>query len=544
MISVRNGGSGSSEILLGIRISNPPTKTSYIAGENLALAGMTVQSIKTDGDTETYEDITGWTTDKADGSILYENTTSIVISWVSEGKTYTASQTITVKRVLSSIAFTAQPTKTIYGKGETLDLTGATVTATFTSGLTEAVVPTYSPANGTVLSDFGSFVLTATYTENGITKTATTAYSVPPKIYGVKWNYANSATALTRLTTANDSTVNTDISTAATAGIGSTAGSSPFDNIYPWNEMDEYNVSGGAITVKHGEAGFSRANDTVVKIPKFYYKVVDNSSTSTRCFYISQGPSDGFTLHPAFSRAGIEKDAIYVGRYQTYNSSTITGNAPQVSLTRANFRTNATSKGSNWCQWDYASWCAIWMLYLVEFADWNSQTKIGQGYTAMSNASAAGGTDSMTYFTGRAAGSDGSTAVQYRHIENLWGNVYQWVDGINFNGSSLYVCTDPSKFADDTSTNYTYIGDKIDASGYIDKLNHLTSAPYAFAPGGSSGSASTYVPDYHSYSSGWHVLYVGGAWDGGLYAGLFYFSADSSSGNTDSSIGSRLLLIP
>ena len=53
------GGSGASEILVGIRISNPPTKTSYTAGESLALAGMTVQSIKTDGDTETYEDNTG-----------------------------------------------------------------------------------------------------------------------------------------------------------------------------------------------------------------------------------------------------------------------------------------------------------------------------------------------------------------------------------------------------------------------------------------------------------------------------------------------------
>ena len=544
MISVRNGGSGSSEILLGIRISNPPTKTSYIAGENLALAGMTVQSIKTDGDTTTYDTVTDWTTDKADGSVVYESTNAVVVSWVSEGKTYTASQTITVKRVLSSIAFTAQPTKTIYGKGETLDLTGATVTATFTSGLTEAVVPTYSPANGTVLSDFGSFVLTATYTENGITKTATTAYSVPPKIYGVKWNYANSATALTRLTTANDSTVNTDIATTATAGIGATAGSSPFDNIYPWSEMDEYNVSGGAITVKRGEAGFSRANDTVVKIPKFYYKVVDNSSTSTRCFYISEGPSDGFTLHPAFSRGGVEKDAIYVGRYQTYNSSTITGNAPQVSLTRGQFRSYATSKGSNWCQWDYASWCAIWMLYLVEFSDWNSQSKIGNGFTSMPSASNSGGTDSMTYFTGRAAGSDGSTAVQYRHIENLWGNVFQWVDGINFNEASLYVCTDPAKFADDTSANYTYIGDKVASNGYISKLNYLTSAPYAFAPGEGSGSTSTYIPDYHYQSSGWRVLCVGGSWSDGLDAGLFCFLADRSSGSAGGIFGSRLLLIP
>lgn len=448
---------------------------------------------------------------------------------------------------LSSLKFTTLPTKVTYKKGDTLDMSGSILVASYSDGKTEDVTSSvvYSPANGSTLSTAGDIQIIATYTRDDMTVTTTTVIIVNViPIFGVKWTYNNSSTALTRLTTANDSIVNTDISTAATAGIGATAGSSPFDNIYPWNEMDEYNVSSGAITVKRGETGFSRTNDTVVKIPKFYYKVVDDSSASTRCFYISEGLSDGFTLHPAFSRGGVEKDAIYVGRYQTYNSSTITGNAPQVKLKRANFRTNATSKGSNWCQWDYASWCAIWMLYLVEFSDWNSQSKIGNGFTSMSSASNSGGTDSMTYFTGRAAGSDGSTAVQYRHIENLWGNVYQWVDGINFNGSSLYVCTDPSKFADDTSANYTYIGDKVASNGYISKLNYLTSAPYAFAPGEVSGSTSTYVPDYHYQDSGWHVLYVGGGWIDSLYAGLFYFYTDYSSGDASSYFGSRLLLIP
>ena len=48
--------------------------------------------------------------------------------------------------------------------------------------------------------------------------------------------------------------------------------------------------------------------------------------------------------------------------------------------------------------------------------------------------------------------------VQYRWIENLWGNVYQWVDGFNANGTTAYYCTDPSKYADDTTTGYTKIG--------------------------------------------------------------------------------------
>lgn len=369
----------------------------------------------------------------------------------------------------------------------------------------------------------------------------------PPKIFGVKWTYSNSSTALTRLTSSNDSVANTDITTSPSSAIGSTGGSSPFDNELPWSDMDEYNVSGGAITYKRGNSNFSRANDTVVKIPKFYYKVVDNSSASTRSFYISPEAADGFTLHPAFSRAGVEKDAIYVARYTTISGyASKTGSVPLVSITRGAARTGSSGHGSNWCQWDYAAWCAIWLLYLVEYANWDSQSMIGQGYTnnTVSSGQASGGTDSMTYFTGRAAGTDGWTAVQYRHIENLWGNVYQWVDGINFSDSTMYVCTDPSKFADDTSTNYTNIGTKIASNGYISKLNYLSAAPYAFAPGEVSGSSTTYIPDYNHYSTGWVVLYVGGVWNSALDAGLFCFDAFYSSSVAITGIGSRMLLIP
>ena len=77
----------------------------------------------------------------------------------------------------------------------------------------------------------------------------------------------------------------------------------------------------------------------------------------------------------------------------------------------------------------------------------------------------------MTYHTGRAYGTDGATAVQYRHIENPWGNVFDWVDGVNFNGSTVYVCTDPAKYADDTSDGYTNAGTRASSSGYHPQLH-------------------------------------------------------------------------
>lgn len=47
---------------------------------------------------------------------------------------------------------------------------------------------------------------------------------------------------------------------------------------------------------------------------------------------------------------------------------------------------------------------------------------------------------------------------------------------------------------------------------------------------------------YANYSSGWRVLHVGGNWNNGGNAGLFYFNANNSSSDTNSNVGARLLV--
>ena len=47
---------------------------------------------------------------------------------------------------------------------------------------------------------------------------------------------------------------------------------------------------------------------------------------------------------------------------------------------------------------------------------------------------------------------------------------------------------------------------------------------------------------YANYNSGWRVLHVGGNWNNGGNAGLFYFNANNSSSNTNSNVGARLLV--
>lgn len=171
----------------GIRIKAAPTKTAYKAGETFNTAGMVVVADYPDGET----DITAQATiTPTNGAKIYESTTQVTVTWTDpySGDNFTASKPITVTRVLSSITVSA-PTKNTYKDGETLNLAGSAVTAHFNSGATANVTSqaTFSPANGTKLTGSGTVTVTASYTEGGVTKTATTSVKVKPALEIVTW---------------------------------------------------------------------------------------------------------------------------------------------------------------------------------------------------------------------------------------------------------------------------------------------------------------------------------------------------------------------
>lgn len=459
-----------------------------------------------------------WTIAKAQGTISV-SPSSLSISGIGETGTATITKTgdgaVSVGTSDSSVATASisSDTLTVTSAGEG----SATVTVTMAEG------NNYLGASAQI----------------GITVTP----AVSANVFGVMWQYNDPSTALTRLTPANDPNhyVTVEIATEPVPAVGDGEGSSPFDSYSPWKDMDEYNIVNNDVSYRKGQSGFSRSVDTMVFIPGFYYKIVDDAINSKRYFYVSDSAIDGFSLHPGSNS--------YIGRYHTCDDSgykSITGKAAITNITRATARTNSHSKGANWYQWGIAQWNAIQLLYVVEFADWNSQTKIGKDYTDGNSAAInVGGTDTMTYHTGRASGTDGKVSAQYRGIEGLWGNVLDWLDGVNMSGRTIYACADPSKFADDTSTNYTSAGFSLPSSGYIKKLGVSSALPWLMLANTLGGSDSTYIPDYvSSRSSEWRAACVGGGWNGELGAGLFYFDGHYSASTTYAYIGSRLLYQP
>lgn len=470
-------------------------------------------------------------------SVLGINTT-YTLSCVLDGVTYTTE--VTTKAYYTALAVTLekfQSTITV-----TVD-SGSTVTATLGSTVLTKT------SNGTAVftvGKAGTWAIKATLgdqtaegtvsvTASGQSKSLTLSYA---NVFGVVWDTSNSSTALTRLTPSTDpyGLVTRSVTTEPVPAVGAGSGSSPFDSYAPWSGMKECNLdASGTVTAWKGDSGFARQNKyyVMVFIPEFYVAAKRNGTK--QYFYVSDKPKTGMTKHPGSGK--------YVGRYVFTQGGfdSFSGMAPYTSITRSAARTGAKKNGDKFHLYDFATYCAIIFLYIVEFADWNCQSKIGQGYTNSNNSSAisSGGTDSMTYHTGRASSTDGKTAVQYRWIENLWGNVFQWVDGFNANGTTAYYCTDPSKYADDTSTGYTNIG-TLPGSGWIKDLTVTDNG--LLIPKTYGGSETTYVPDYvYSSSSGWCVVFVGGGWYYGTYAGLLYFDASNTSSYSDSIISARLL---
>lgn len=365
-------------------------------------------------------------------------------------------------------------------------------------------------------------------------------------VFGVSWDSSNPSTALTRLTKANDPNklVTVDITTEPVPAVGTGSGSSPFDSYMPWMGMEEYTLNNetGRVSAKKGDPGFTRTNinlPVMVKIPEFYYKIERVGSIFR--YYVADGPVDGLSLHPG-------SGDNYLGRYEAGEASSGTmgpilasysGKTQSVSKTRSEFRDRARNMASGFQLRDIAAWCAYDLLYLVEYADWDSQKKIGPGIVNDTAAHKTGETDAMVYHTGRANSGDNS-AVQYRGIENPWGNVWEWVDGINFNNYAPVICTDPTKYADDTTTNYTVAGVPLGGSGSTKTLGISTNLPWAYLPREPGGSNTTYIPDSMNSSSEWKVLMVGGSRGNSSAAGLFCFHAGNSSSSSGVSIGTRL----
>lgn len=439
----------------------------------------------------------GWTIGKAAGSLSL-SPTSMTLDGNAQSKTITVTRSGT-----GAISASASP-----GGVVTVGVSGNTVTVTGVADGTATVT-----VNVAADSNYNA----------PASKTCTVTVSIP-NIYGVEWD-GTSTTVWSR----TDKAAGFANPTPYRAGASSYG--SPFDTLQPW-------------------AGMTRVTDSaageLVKIPKFWYKWTKNGNALK--LQIADKETPGFHVSPAHADRGDgkgERDIVYIGRYHchTSNYKSQTGGKPKANITRSAARSGIHALGSTIWQSDIQMRMTIWMLYLVEFADWNSQKTIGKGCGDGSNTGNMGYTDSMPYHTGTTQSSRDSYGLgtQYRNIEGLWDNVYDWGDGCYYNSNGLNIIQNPSNFSD--SSGGTAVG--VPASGWPSAfaVADESGLEWVIYPTATGGSETTYSSDYWGFYSGGPCLYFGGYCGQSGNVGLFCVDYDGVSCAV-AYIGCRLQKLP
>ena len=405
--------------------------------------------------------------------------------------------------------------------------------------------------------------------------------------------------------------------TRLAGAVGKTPGDA-FDGVKAFGGRRRCNVTDdGKVVAYYGDAGFSETGvltsaitigentyptgtkvQVMVEQPKFYYKVVPLELEKIQGgkgfhmrkarYYVSDTMKAGFKVHPLFVKDGKEKNFVYLSAYEgsTFDTSasayklndaqdvdwtndvlaSIAGAKPtsgltQSGATRNGFRTIAAKRGSGWSQQTIQSVAATQILFLVEYASFNIQEKLGAGVTtkvddgATSMTEITGATTTLGNKSGQVINTNGYSVVAYRGEENPFGNLWKWVDGINTNNGSTFAEGDTGTiyvadhgFKDDSGdAPYHEVGFSSVYLGwsYISAFGYAEDDDWLFYPTEGKGNSSLPVGDCGQVvNPGWRVANLGAGWGSGSNSGLFYLGVSSDSGTRYRPFGGRLLYVP
>lgn len=414
-------------------------------------------------------------------------------------------------------------------------------------------------------------------------------------VYGVEVDFVNKK--FTRLAGAENMTAGEDFSALTPWGGRKRCILADDGTVLAYRGETGYTETGAttqAITKGEKEYPTGTKVQVMVEQPIFYVKAVPVKSAvassgrgkqySKARFYISPTPKAGFKPVGGFRDAnGNLQEKIYLAAYEgciyDTSASAYLKNDEQVadfaadmlssiasakpasgltqSLTRANARKLANNRGTGWQLSNIFSLSATQWLILVEYASFDAQAKVGQGVSTFTD----DGTTNMSLVTGATAGlgngsgipdggTNGKCSVSYRGEENLWGNIWTWLDGINiFNTdttSAVYVKEYGVMKDDTTGDGYIPVGfGAFKGEGYISAFGIDGELMELFIPVANGGASNLPVGDYFwNNNTGFRVAILGGRWNSGARCGVWYLNWSNASSSRDRSVGGRLLYVP
>lgn len=290
--------------------------------------------------------------------------------------------------------------------------------------------------------------------------------------------------------------------------------------------------------------------DVMIEFPKTYWQF----STAGDYQYVKMSmiPRPGFVCL-AHTRGDIELPVIHIGAYHGYTADgklrSLSGKTVTADLTIDEFRVLAQANGDGYEQFLFYQVLLTQILYVIFFKSLDGQTALGQGYVTADVYAPTGATDQRGMFYGTT-----SAGVQNKFcgIEDWYGNVLDWVDGIWSTSSTdpprkLWIATDnfetaPYSGSVDASPrpdNYQEYGSgyAADRDGFVKSIHGTNETGFVTIDG--SGSQTTYYCDWALLCAG-RVAYFGGYRTYGGYAGPFLLHLLIVPSYSGAGIGGRL----
>ncbi len=297
-------------------------------------------------------------------------------------------------------------------------------------------------------------------------------------------------------------------------------------------DKDDYSrdTDGNSVNITSGD-------NVMVEFPKMYWYIYKEDNIVH--FKLASYKVNNNYKALAHLRGTSEQDKIYIGAYLGYlNSSTLkswSGRTPTASKTSANFRSYAQANGTNYQKMTWYMYLMLEILFVLKYKSTDCQTALGRGYVDGNSAAiSTGNTDTKGFNFGETTGKQ---QMKFMGIEDVWGNLYQFIDGLYTDG--YVIKTTQGSFADFSGSNITSTnsGLSTNTSGYITKIQGTTETGFLLKA--ASGSETTFYCD-SGYLSSSCLPVVGGGWSNGGGAGLFFVFVDYSSSFSAASAGSRI----
>ena len=298
-------------------------------------------------------------------------------------------------------------------------------------------------------------------------------------------------------------------------------------------------ADGTAADITSGNSG-----DVMIEIPKTGYKISKSGTTLT--VQITDDPNKkGFSYKAHTRTEDGDREKLYIGAFLGSNKDnklrSVSGVAPQIETTLTDFRIHAQANGAGYDLFAFYPMTLLQCLYLIMYKNLNSQSALGMGYVGDENYEFGAKNTGATLDKGMSYGSqDSMEQMKFLGIEDFWGNVYQWIDGL-VSTADYHALVATDNF-NDTGENYTDIGALSTKylGGYMKEPQGTNDA--GFIIGATGGSASTYFSDY-AYFYGGCVPVFGGFFGDGADAGAFLLVVYYVPGDAYDSLGGRLMFL-